>query len=116
MCTSSGYICLSNPFPTGTHRPDRLFDEVTGALDRLSDVDLTAELITHRFTPKSKEILIGWYPGGKFEMDEAVRSRKTTKFGSEKWVFPKDQMTEMRMTLEASLARGLPMARILYWT
>jgi len=95
---------------------DRLFADVATALDGVPDVDLTAELITHRFTPKSKEVLAGWYPGSPLEMDEAQRSRKMTKFGSVKWVFPKEQMTEMRATLEASLASRLPVARLLYWT
>jgi len=95
---------------------DRLFADVATALDGVPGVDLTAELITHRFTPKSKEVLAGWYPGSLLEMDEAQRSRKMTKFGSVKWVFPKEQMTEMRATLEASLASRLPVARLLYWT
>ena len=95
---------------------ERLFADVAGALDGVADVDLTAELITHRFTPKSKEVLAGWYPGSPLEMDEAQRARKMTKFGSVKWVFPKEQMAEMRATLEAALARRLPAARLLYWT
>ena len=49
-------------------------------------------------------------------MDEASRSRKTTKFGSVKWVFPRDAMKELRGALEAAVARRLPGARILYWT
>ncbi len=95
---------------------DRLFADVAIALDGLADLDLTAELITHRFTPKSKAVLATWYPGSPLEMDEARRARKMTKFGSVKWVFPKAQMTEMRLTLEASLVRHLPKARLLYWT
>ena len=95
---------------------DRLFANVAAALDGVPDLDLTAELITHRFTPKSKEVLTGWYPGSPLEMDEAGRSRKMTKFGSVKWVFPKEQMAEMRSVLEAALTRRLPMARLLYWT
>jgi len=94
---------------------DELFADVATALDGV-DVDLTAELITHRFTPKSKAVLAGWYPGSPLEMNEAERSRKMTKFGSVKWVFPKEQMTEMRDTIEASLATRLPKARHLYWT
>ena len=82
----------------------------------VADLDLTAELITHRFTPKSKAVLERWYPGSPLEMDEAQRSRKLTKFGSVKYVFPKAAMGEMRATLEASLQARLPMARILYWT
>ncbi len=95
---------------------DLLFAEVAASLDGVADVDLTAELITHRFTPKSKDVLGGWYPGSKLEMDEGARTRKTTKFGSVKWVFPKEQMREMRTCLESSLAKHLPFARTLYWT
>jgi len=95
---------------------DRLFADVAAALDGIVGVDLTAELITHRFTPKSKAVLAGWYPGSPLEMDEAQRTRKMTKFGSVKWVFPKEQMAGMRAALEAALTDRLPMARLLYWT
>jgi spore photoproduct lyase len=95
---------------------DRLLADVAVALDGVAGVDLTAELITHRFTPKSKAVLEGWYPGSPLEMDEAARTRKLTKFGSTKWVFPREQMTELRSTIEGSLARHLPSARALYWT
>ena len=94
---------------------DRLFADVADALAGLS-VDLTAELITHRFTPKSKGVLAGWYPGSALEMDESVRTQKRTKFGSVKYVFPKEEMVAMRASLEASLVRRLPGARVLYWT
>lgn len=95
---------------------DRLFADVASALDGVPGVDLTAELITHRFTPKSKGVLAGWYPGSPLEMDEAQRSRKTTKFGSVKYVFPREEMTVMRAAIEGSLTRWLPAARVLYWT
>jgi spore photoproduct lyase len=49
-------------------------------------------------------------------MDERSRSRKTTKFGSVKWVFPREVMKGMRGALEAAVARRLPGARVLYWT
>ena len=95
---------------------DALIADIAVALDGVPALDLTAELITHRFTPNSKGILEEWYPGSKLEMDEALRTRKLTKFGSTKWVFPKEQMAELRSTLEGSLARHLPAARVLYWT
>ncbi len=95
---------------------DKLLADVADALDGVPGLDLTAELITHRFTPKSKTVLEGWYPGSPLEMDEAARTRKLTKFGSTKWVFPREQMAELRGTVEASLARRLPAARALYWT
>ena len=95
---------------------DRLFADVAAALDGVPGVNLTAELITHRFTPKSKAVLTGWYPGSPLDMDEAQRSRKTTKFGSVKYVFPKEEMVSMRRAIEGSVARWLPQASVLYWT
>ena len=95
---------------------ERLMADVAAALDGVAGVDLTAELITHRFTPKSKAVLRGWYPGSALEMDEALRTRKLTKFGSVKWVLPRERMAEMRSVVEQALARWLPSARVLYWT
>ncbi|AWN40620.1 SPL family radical SAM protein [Methylobacterium durans] len=93
-----------------------LFADAARALAGVSDLDLTAELITHRFTPGSKAVLEGWYPGSDLPMDEAARSRKLTKFGGVKYVFPRDLMAEMRGILTHDLARALPGARVLYWT
>jgi spore photoproduct lyase len=93
-----------------------LFDEVGRALDGVPDLDLTAEMITHRFTPKSKTVLTGWYPGSDLDLDEAARSRKLTKFGSTKFVYPSSLMKEMRAELTSMLSDRLPDARLLYWT
>jgi len=78
-------------------------------------IDLTVELITHRFTPGSKSVLQRWYPGSDLPMTETERSRKLTKFGSVKYVFPRDLMQSMRSWLTGEIQRTLP-ARILYWT
>ena len=94
----------------------RLFDLVAAELADIGDLDLTAELITHRFTPKSKGVLQGWYPGSDLDLDESQRSRKLTKFGSTKFVYPAPLMREMRDTLVATLRAKLPAARVLYWT
>ena len=93
-----------------------LFDQAAAALEGAPDLDLTAELITHRFTPKSKAVIQGWYPGTALDLDEAARSRKLTKFGSTKFVYPAPLMREMRETLAALLVERLPAARVLYWT
>ncbi len=103
-------------FPGWPEAYDRLFADIAAALDGLPQSDLTIELITHRFTPKSKDVLAGWYPGSALEMDEDQRRRKTTKFGSIKYVYPADDMLTMRTTVEASIARRLSQARLLYWT
>ena len=82
----------------------------------MSDLDLTVELITHRFTPGSKTVLNGWYPGSDLDMDEPTRARKTTKFNSIKYVYTSEIMKEMRGFFEGAIRDYLPTARILYWT
>lgn len=93
-----------------------LFEAVAQALAGIANVDLSAELITHRFTPGSKEVLLGWYPKTKLDLREEARSEKRTKFGGFKYVYPKDSMSEMRAWFQETLNEVLPTARILYWT
>jgi len=95
---------------------DGLLRNAAEALSGVAAPDLTVELITHRFTPNSKMVLEGWYPGSDLPMREAERTRKLTKFGSVKYVFPTDLMKAMRAHLTGRIAVHLPMARILYWT
>ena len=78
--------------------------------------NLTVELITHRFTPGSKDVLMGWYPATSLEMDEEVRTVKRNKFGGRKYVYPKELMCEMRDWFEGEVASVLPGAQLLYWT
>ncbi len=78
--------------------------------------DLTFELITHRFTPGSKEVLLGWYPNTRLDMDEAARVVKRNKFGGAKYVYPGDTMKTLRRFFEREIAARFPQARILYWT
>ncbi|MEV0726799.1 spore photoproduct lyase family protein [Micromonospora purpureochromogenes] len=93
-----------------------LLGMVAAAVDGVPGLDLTAELITHRFTPGSREVLLGWYPRTRLEMDEARRSRKHGKFGAVKFVYPRETMTELRSWFTAELAAQVPSCRILYWT
>ena len=93
-----------------------LIAEVAAAVDGVPDLDLTAELITHRFTPGSKEVLLGWYPRTRLEMDEEARSRKHGKFGAVKYVYPAPLMADLRAWFESEIAQRLPGCRILYWT
>ena len=117
-----------NKFPVGLTiapiMPIDNWEEEYGALltaaakatEGIDGVDLTVELITHRFTPGSKEVLLSWYPKTTLDLREEARSQKRTKFGGFKYVYPKDPMRSMRAWFESSVAAILPGARILYWT
>jgi spore photoproduct lyase len=104
------------PVPDWRSEYGRLLDLVAVAVDGIPDLDLTAELITHRFTPGSKEVLLGWYPRTQLDMEESTRAQKRNKFGGVKHVYPKDVMSELRGWFESALADRLPQCRILYWT
>jgi spore photoproduct lyase len=93
-----------------------LLQKTAAALAGIPDLDLTAEMITHRFTRKSKLVQLSWYPKTTLGLDEEVRTKKMTRFGSPKFVYPKDVAGEMRSWFESALAEELPSARILYWT
>jgi spore photoproduct lyase len=104
------------PIPQWREAYHRLLDDVAAALADVPDVDLTVECITHRFTPGSKDVLLDWYPRTRLEMDESARTRKIGKYGSTKYVYPKDTMAELRTWFDRELSATLPTAKTLYWT
>ncbi len=104
------------PLPDWREHYDELLRQVAAAVDGVAGLDLTAELITHRFTPGSKDVLTGWYPRTRLEMDEGSRSRKHGKFGNVKYVYPADVMRELRVWFTARIAETVPGCRVLYWT
>ena len=91
-----------------------LFSEIEATLDL--PCDLTFELISHRFTPGSKEVLEGWYPNSSLEMNEGERSVKRNKFGGLKYVYDKETMGELRAFFEREISLRFPKAELLYWT
>ncbi len=93
-----------------------LLDAAARELTGIPGLDLTVECITHRFTPGSKDVLTGWYPRTKLEMDPEQRSRKRGKFGATKFVYPKETMRELRSWFHDALEERIPEARPLYWT
>ena len=91
-----------------------LLDQIRQHLDFATD--LTFELITHRFTPRSKEVLLGWYPNTRLEMNETERAIKTNKFGGTKYVYKTPAMKEMKDFFYQEISARFPEGKILYWT
>jgi spore photoproduct lyase len=104
------------PIPDWQEGYGSLLDEVAAAVSDVPDLDLTVECITHRFTETSKDVLLGWYPRTRLEMDESERTRKFGKYGAAKYVYPKELMAELRSWFGGAVARTLPNAQLLYWT
>ncbi|WP_371930938.1 radical SAM protein [Lewinella sp. JB7] len=117
--TDAGYrvgAVLAPLMPFDNWRVDYgdLLDQLRNTLD--DGADLTFELITHRFTPGSKEILLDWYPNTSLDFDEERRSKKLNKFGSHKFVYPREQMKELKEWFTERIARDFPEAEVLYFT
>jgi len=93
-----------------------LIDDAASALRDVPALDVTVELITHRFTAGSKAVLDSWYPGSALDMTGANRATKRTKFGGEKQVYDADTMRALRRFFEGRIADTLPAAQLLYWT
>jgi spore photoproduct lyase len=93
---------------------DQLFDQISEALD--FECDLTVELISHRFTPGSKQVLQSWYPHSKLDMDESTRTTKRNKFGGIKYVYDTDTTKALRQYFEHQIKTRFPQAQVLYWT
>ena len=93
-----------------------LIDDAAASLNDVPALDLTVELITHRFTAGSKAVLDSWYPGSALDMSGALRTTKRTKFGTEKQVYDAATMRTLRGFFERQIAERLPAARVLYWT
>ena len=93
-----------------------LIDDAAAQLADIAGLDLTVELITHRFTAGSKAVLDSWYPGSALDMTDLNRATKRTKFGTQKQVYDAATMRQLRTFFEERIAAALPAARILYWT
>ncbi len=117
--TQAGYpigLVLAPIFPADdweTHYA-RLLDDAQQAVGFADDI--TFELITHRFTPGSKDVLLSWYPNTSLDFSEEKRVEKRNKFGGVKYVFPPVVMKKMRAFFEAEIKSRFSQGRILYWT
>ena len=103
------------PFPGWREAYADMLDRLASALD-FPGVDLTFELITHRFTPGSKEVILDWYPATKLDLDEANRTEKRNKFGGKKYVYTKPMMAELKAWFREEIGRRFPEGEALYFT
>ncbi len=93
---------------------EQLFEEIEVALN--FPCDLTFELITHRFTAKSKDVLNSWYPNSNLDMQMGDRTTKRNKFGGIKYVYNKETTQALHDFFARQIEQRFPQATLLYWT
>nr|WP_034680571.1 spore photoproduct lyase [Caldalkalibacillus mannanilyticus] len=79
-------------------------------------VDLSFELIMHRFTKTAKRVILERYPKTKLEMDEETRKYKWGKYGRGKYVYQNDEANELREYIEGLIGEFFPNSKIEYFT
>lgn len=107
------------PIPNWREEYTSLLDRLYAALDygnNAAVLDMNVEMISHRFTPGSKDVLMQWYPNTSLDMDEAGRAQKRNKFGGTKYVYQPTDMQALKRFFYDEWAKRFPTAPILYWT
>lgn len=102
------------PIPDWREQYTDLLNRIAAALD--FDCDMNVEMISHRFTPGSKDVLMQWYPNTPLEMDETLRSAKLNKYGGRKFVYKASDMQTLKQFFFEEWQKRFPNAPILYWT
>lgn len=77
--------------------------------------DLTFEIITHRFTKRAKNNILDLYPHTQLPLDETERMFKYGQFGYGKYIYPKEEMKELKDFLTEELNLRFPTAAIEYF-
>jgi spore photoproduct lyase len=90
----------------------RLSDELTPE----AKINLTFELIMHRFTKTAKRTILERYPKTKLEMEEESRKYKWGRYGRGKYVYRDDKAAELRDFMVEKIAHYFPQGKVEYFT
>lgn len=93
----------------------QLLEQLGKELVLKPDLDITFELITHRFTKRAKGVITQVFPGTTLEMDEDDRVYKYGQFGYGKYVYPKETMAELEHFFRAKIGYMFPQAKVDYF-
>jgi spore photoproduct lyase len=66
---------------------------------------LTFEIISHRYTPRAKQVISEIYPGNQLPMNEEERSYKYGQFGYGKYVYPKESLAEISSFFQSEIVK-----------
>lgn len=72
------------------------------------------EVITHRFTPKAKELIGEIFPESTLPMNEETRTYKYGQFGYGKYVYKKEDIREVKAFFQNELKKAFPQCEIKY--
>ncbi|MDR3540175.1 MAG: spore photoproduct lyase [Desulfosporosinus sp.] len=80
-----------------------------------SSEQLTLEFISHRFTAKAKANILGVFPNSSLPMKEDERKFKYGQFGYGKYIYPPDEIKEMKEFFQEQAKAHFPLAQVEYF-
>ncbi len=95
---------------------DNLLTNLARELDPALLPGLTFELISHRFTPKAKEIIQARFPHCRLDLEETRRQIKWGRYGHRKFVYPREELHHLWRHVQEGIGRHFPQATIEYAT
>lgn len=72
------------------------------------------EVITHRYTPKAKELIEAIFPESTLPMDEEERTYKYGQFGYGKYTYKKEDIREVKTFFQKELNEVFPSCEVKY--
>lgn len=102
-------------FPGWQEEYAKLLEALDAQLPKEARLDLTFELISHRFTKRAKNNILDLFPESTLPMDESERKLKYGQFGYVKYIYQPEVMKEMKDFIESRLSSIFPQAKIEYF-
>lgn len=75
---------------------------------------LTFEIISHRYTPRARELILRRHPESTLPMENSGRRVRMGQFGYIKYVYPPEMMERIRALFESQIAVSFPGAKVEY--
>ncbi|WP_088226872.1 spore photoproduct lyase [Desulfosporosinus sp. FKB] len=98
------------------HLLERTAEELTRLAPKgWSPEQLTFEFISHRYTLKAKATILEIYPNSSLPMTEEERKFKYGQFGYGKYIYPNEDLEELKEFFREQADTYFPMARVEYF-
>jgi spore photoproduct lyase len=91
-----------------------LLDRIAQTIPDEAKKDLSFEIISHRFTLRAKERILQVFPQTTLPMEEEERKFKYGQFGYGKYIYPKEQMAEVKEFFSKKIENSFPKANLNY--
>ncbi len=92
----------------------KLLQDTKDKIPKDLDYPITFEVISHRYTTRAKNIILEVFPDTILPMNDDERKYKYGQFGYGKYVYTKEQLSDMKDFFNKEINRIFPINEIKY--